>query len=75
MKQEIERQMENFAGSADDRIDPVAQALRRLYQRVRLCPCQFDERWKVTGCIQCQLDRESIEQAWDASQPATSPEK
>jgi len=69
MKPEIERQIENFSGPAGDRIDPVAQALRRLYQRVMLCPCQFQARWKETGCVQCQLDKQSIEDAWIASEP------
>ena len=69
MKPEIERQMENFSKDAGDRVDPVAQALRRLYQRVQLCPCQFQARWKETGCIQCQADKQSIEEAWSASEP------
>jgi hypothetical protein len=67
MRPEIERQIENFSGSAGDRVDPVAQALRRLYQRVMLCPCQFQPRWKEEGCYQCQFDKQSIEAAWLAS--------
>jgi len=69
MKLEIERQMENCSAANGDRIDPVAQALRRLYLRVQLCPCQFDARWKETGCVQCQGDKEMIEEAWSVSEP------
>ena len=43
-------------------IDPVAQALRRFYLRVQLCPC-MDQ-----SCRQCVLDAEAIEEAWLATQ-------
>ncbi len=66
----IERQMRNFSVHDGDRIDPIAQALRRLFLRVELCPCGGLER-KPTPCRQCQLDLESIEDAWNASAPPT----
>jgi len=70
MKPETERLMVNFNKYEGDRVDPVAQALRRLYLRVELCPCQFQAQWKATGCLQCQGDKQLIEEAWLASEPA-----
>jgi hypothetical protein len=70
MKPEIENQMRNFGAEQGHRVDSVAQALRRLYLRTELCPCQFDARWEQAGCLQCQMDKQSIEEAWEYSQSA-----
>lgn len=58
----IERQMVEWDAKVGDRVDPVAQALRRFYLRVQLCPCMNQ------CCRQCVLDCEAIEEAWLAGQ-------
>jgi hypothetical protein len=68
MSSDIARQMRNFDGGDGDRIDPVAQALRRLFTRTDLCPCQF-QRNGGTWCRQCVLDHQAIDAAWKATEP------
>ncbi len=68
MKTEIQRQMTQWDGKAGDRIDPVAQALRRLHLRVELCPCKYGGR-DDHHCKQCENDLESIEEAWLETNP------
>jgi hypothetical protein len=62
MNTAIEQQMVAWDAKAGDRVDPVAQALRRFYLRVACCPCMN------RPCHQCVLDREAIEEAWTATQ-------
>ena len=64
MRPEIKQQMEGWSAADGDRIDPVAHALRRFYLRTELCPCM-----RKPQCLQCKLDLEQIELAWDASAP------
>lgn len=67
MKPEIKRQMTGWDFSKGDRSDAVAVALRRFHLRVELCPCMGEGGSE--SCKQCQLDLESIEQAWLMSEP------
>lgn len=75
MRQEIQRQMRNFSGPDGDRIDVVAQALRRLFLRAELCPCGGLDAQEGIGpkdrklCKQCELDLQMIEEAWIATEP------
>lgn len=59
LPEHIARQIENFSIPNGDRGDDVAVALRRFWQRVMLCPC-MDQ-----SCIQCQLDLDAINDAWE----------
>lgn len=67
MRTDIQRQMTSWDHNKGDRIDPVAQALRRLHLRVELCPCKYGGR-DMNNCQQCLNDLEMIEQAWIATE-------
>lgn len=74
------QQIRNFAASEGDRIDAIAQALRRLFLRTDLCPCMWPRddapitaaflATDQTRCVQCRLDHEVIAEAWAASEPS-----
>ncbi len=50
--------LRNFSAADGDRVDDVAQALRRFYLRVECCPCMG------RPCVQCVNDMQLIEAAW-----------
>lgn len=64
MKEDIERLMRTWDSSKGDRVDDVAQTLRRFYARTELCPCM-----QRPTCHQCELDRAMIERTWIATEP------
>lgn len=69
MRADILVQMANFDSAKGDRIDPVARVCRSLFLRTELCPCRYPNAAArfPDGCVQCQNERNLIEQAWDAS--------
>jgi hypothetical protein len=71
MREDIKRNMTRWNAADGDRIDPVAQACRRLHLRVELCPCGGEDRpgrpYKL-HCRQCINDLDAIELAWIATE-------
>lgn len=66
MKKHIEDLMRSWNSHEGDRVDPVAKLCRQLYCRASLCPCM-----QQPECIQCQNDKNVIEEAWEATNGST----